>query len=240
VSELGISVIIPTLEEQARIQEILDQTRYERVERIVVDAGSSDGTAAAAREAGAEAVLSVGSSLGSSLRSSGGRARQLAAGAAAASHPILLFLHADTRLPQDWPDAVRSALADPQVSGGAFSLRFLEQTPGLRWVGCGANLRAKYFGLAYGDQALFLRREALDAIGGVPDVPLFEDIDLVRALRAQGRFVVLPESVETSGRRYERNGVLRTVLQHQLALAAYFLGVDRDRVAAWYRAKPSR
>ena len=236
MAELGISVIIPTLEEQARIQEILDQTRYEGVERIVVDAGSSDGTAAAAREAGAEAVLSVGSTFGESQ----GRARQLGAGAAAASQPILLFLHADTRLPQDWPDAVRTALADPEVSGGAFSLRFLEQTAGLRWVGCGANLRAKYFGLAYGDQGLFLRREALDAIGGVPDVPLFEDIDLVRALRAQGRFVVLPESVETSGRRYERNGVLRTVLQHQLALAAYFLGVDRDRVAAWYRAKPSR
>ena len=230
MSELGISVIIPTLDEQAQIREILDQTHYQGVERIVVDADSSDGTVQRAREAGAELVLT----------SARGRARQLSAGVARARGPILLFLHADTRLPAGWPDPVRAALERPGVVAGAFSLRFEGSGAALGAVGLGANLRSRYLGLPYGDQALFALASSLPAIGGIPDVPLFEDLDLVRALSRRGKVEVLAEFVETSGRRYQRNGVCRTVLQHQFALAAYFLGVDRERVAAWYRSQPSR
>jgi hypothetical protein len=99
----------------------------------------------------------------------------------------------------------------------------------------GARLRARLAGLPYGDQALFVRSRTLTEIGGVPQVPIMEDLDLVRGMRARGRLVLLPLPVRTSARRYRARGVLRTWWRNALALAAWRLGVDRERVAAWYR-----
>jgi len=224
-----ISVIIPTLNEQTRIGRALACAAEPGVERIVVDAGSSDGTPEAARRAGAERVLDAPA----------GRALQLAAGARAATGDVLLFLHADTRLDPGWSAAVRRALQDPRVAGGAFRLRFDAPGLGYRALELGVALRSRLGRLPYGDQALFVRGEVFEAAGGIAPVPIFEDLDLVRAIRAHGRLVLLDAAAWTSARRYERNGVWRQVARNNAALLAYLLSFDRARVARWYRGRPA-
>jgi len=192
-------------------------------EVIVVDGGSRDRTAERARAAGARV-----------LAAPRGRARQLEAGWRASGADVVLFLHADTLLPAGWSTAVQSALADPRVAGGAFALRFDRRSFALRIIEWGARLRVALLGLPYGDQALFVRRDALEAVGGVPPVPILEDVDLVRALRRRGRLAMLALPVTSSARRYQRGGVARTWWRNALALAAWRLGVDRERLAAWY------
>jgi rSAM/selenodomain-associated transferase 2 len=221
-----ISVIIPTLNEQSRVERALACTAAPGVERIVVDAGSSDGTLEAARRAGAERCL----------ESAPGRALQLAAGACEAKGEVLLFLHADTRLEPGWADAVRAALADPRVAGGAFRLRFDAPGLGYRLLELGVVLRCRVARLPYGDQALFVRRAVLEAAGGIAPVPIFEDLDLVRTIRAAGRLALLAAPAWTSARRYERNGFWRQVARNNAALLAYFSNFDRARVAGWYRS----
>jgi rSAM/selenodomain-associated transferase 2 len=221
---VAIAVVIPALDEADRIAETVESARGPEVQVVVVDGGSRDATVERARAAGAEVVIGPR-----------GRARQLAAGVRATRGDPVLLLHADTRLPAGWTRAVRDALADPEVAGGAFRLRFEEASAGLRVIEWGARLRAAWAGLPYGDQALFLRRAVLDALGGVPDVPIFEDLDLVRGLRRCGRLALLPLPAVTSARRYRARGLARTWLRNALALAAWRLGSDRERVAAWYR-----
>lgn len=147
----------------------------------------------------------------------------------------MLFLHADTRLPRGWAAAVRDALADPRIAGGAFGFRFRERTPGLAAIEWGARLRSRLGRLPYGDQALFTRRSLLAAEGGIAPVPIGEDLDLVRAIRRRGRLAILPLDAATSGRRYLAGGVLRTWLRHAAALLAWRAGVDRARLARWVR-----
>jgi hypothetical protein len=131
--------------------------------------------------------------------------------------------------------AWQAALADPAVPGGAFRFRFAEPGLALRIVEWGVRARLALGGLPYGDQALFARRSALDAIGGVPQAEIMEDLDLARALARRGRLALLPLAAVTSARRYLERGVLRTVLRNALAVLAFGLGVDRARIAAWYR-----
>jgi rSAM/selenodomain-associated transferase 2 len=164
-----------------------------------------------------------------------GRARQLAAGARAADADALLFLHADTLLPAGWAEAVGGALADPRVAGGAFAFRFAERSLALALVEWGVRLRLALARLPYGDQAIFVRRSVLDAIGGVPQAPLMEDLDLVRAIQRAGRLALLREPAVTSARRYLERGVFRTAVRNFVALLGWALGVDRARIAAWYR-----
>lgn len=220
-----IAVVIPALDEAASVEAAIASARADpEIEVLVVDGGSRDATAERARAAGAR-VLSAAA----------GRARQQEAGWRASRGDAVLFLHADTRLPAGWAAAVRGALADPRVAGGAFRLRFEPRPPAMALIEWGARLRAGLLGLPYGDQALFARRRALEAAGGLRPVPIFEDLDLVRALRRQGRLVRLPLAVVTSSRRYLRRGVARTWGRNALALAAWRLGLDRERVAAWVR-----
>ncbi len=129
---------------------------------------------------------------------------------------------------------MRAALADPDVAGGFFELRFDERTIALRLVEWGTRLRVALFSLPYGDQAIFVRREVLEEAGGVPIVPLMEDLDLVQAIKTRGRLARVPLPVVTSARRYRAGGVLPTMLRHWLALIAWRLGIDRRRVARWY------
>ncbi len=192
---------------------------------IVVDGGSRDATAQRARGLGARVISSAP-----------GRARQLALGADAASDAeTFVFLHADTTLPAGWAARVIAALEDPRIAGGAFAFRFAERGVRLRLVELGVKLRLALARLPYGDQALFVRASVLRALGGVPQAPILEDLDLVRGMRAHGALALLPEAVTTSARRYQVRGVLRTVWRNWLALAAWSLDLDRARVAAWYR-----
>jgi rSAM/selenodomain-associated transferase 2 len=219
-----LSVVIPALNEAAGVAEAVRSAAAEGAEVIVVDGGSADGTPQRAAAAGATV-----------LHSPPGRARQLGAGAGVARGEVLVFLHADTRLPAGWSRAVEEALRDPRVAGGCFRLRFDERSAALALVEWGARLRVALLGLPYGDQALFARREVLERIGGVPQAPILEDLDLVRRLRRAGRLARLPLAVATSARRYRAGGTARTVLRNALAACAWWLGLDRERVAAWYR-----
>ncbi|MFQ5514535.1 MAG: TIGR04283 family arsenosugar biosynthesis glycosyltransferase [Myxococcota bacterium] len=227
---LLVSVVIPVLDERSALETALEGTRGPGVERIVVDGGSCDGSAGRARELGAERILVTPP----------GRAGQLEAGRRVASGDVILFLHADTRLEPGWLVALRRALEDPRVAGGAFRLRFDSSHPLYRLIELGARLRVRLGGLPYGDQALFARAELLATAGGIPPVPIFEDLDLAARVRAAGRFVVLPLRVWTSPRRYEAGGIVRTWLRNSVALAAYGLDLDRTRVARWYRRQPER
>jgi len=225
---MRIAVVIPALQEASCIVAAIHsaQVREEasEVEIIVADGGSQDGTQVRARQAGAHVVDAPP-----------GRARQLAAGFRASRAQVVLFLHADTTLPGGWDAAVRTALRNPAVAGGAFGLRFAERGLSLRLVEWGVRLRLALARLPYGDQAIFARRTVLDALGGIPQQPIMEDLDLAKGIRRQGRLAMLRLQVVTSGRRYRQRGVWRTVLRNTAALVAFGLGLDRARVAAWYR-----
>jgi len=255
-----LGVVIPTLDEGEVVEAALGSVvagdpdaqfpcsqvgigRGAAIEIVVADGGSGDDTCQRARTWGATAA--AGGPLETRVIElahdpSAGRSRQLQAGFEACGGDAVLFLHADTRLPAGWTTAVRGALSDPRVVGGAFRFRFEPDpsgrtTLGLRLIEWGVRLRVALFALPYGDQAIFARREALEAIGGVPQAPLMEDLDLVAALKRRGRLVRLAAPATTSSRRYREAGVLRTFLRNLVALAAWRLGVDRGRVAAWYR-----
>jgi hypothetical protein len=157
------------------------------------------------------------------------------AGAAASSGEILVFLHADTRLPARWDAGVRGALGDPRVSVGAFSFATDSPRRSLRVIERLANWRGRRLGVVFGDQAIFARRSDFVAIGGFPDQPLMEDWELVRRLRRQGRAVVLPQAAVTSGRRWHARGPWRNSLRNVLITGAYALGASPQRLARWYR-----
>lgn len=230
---MKIAVVVPALDEASRIGQVVESAIRGRdrsdppdrpaIEVIVVDGGSTDGTPERAVAAGARVVTSAR-----------GRARQLGVGARASCSDVILFLHADTLLPAGYDRAVCEALRDPGTVGGAFGFRFDRTTMALRLIEWGVRLRVLLFRLPYGDQAVFVRRSVLDALGGVPQVPIMEDLDLVRAMKARGRLARVPLDVVTSARRYELNGPLRTMLRHWIAASAWAAGVDRDRIAGWY------
>jgi rSAM/selenodomain-associated transferase 2 len=223
-----IAVVIPAWNEEDRIAAAVACARGTEPasdEVIVVDGGSKDSTCERAREAGARVVSA-----------DLGRACQLQAGADATDADAILFVHADTRLPEGHADSIRQALRDPDVVGGAFGFRFEESGFGLRVVEWGVRMRLRFARLPYGDQGLFVRRSALAAAGGIPQVAIMEDLDLVRALQRVGTLALLPEEATTSARRYLADGIVWSVLRNTLALAARSLGVDRERIARWYRS----
>lgn len=220
-----ISIVIPALNEAQTLPQVLDHLQMvPNVELLVVDGGSIDSTAAVAAMRGAQVV-----------RSSPGRSHQQNQGAALASGPILLFLHADTRLPEGFDAAIRATLAQPGVVAGAFRLAINGPGRGLRWVEWGVNVRSRFLQMPYGDQAIFLRAKVFDQTGGFPDLPMMEDFELGRRLRKLGRVAIAPAAVVTSDRRWRTLGILRTTLANQVMIAGYVLGIDPHKLARWYR-----
>ncbi len=225
-----ISVIIPVLNEAKVIGAALRQVpRTKGVEVIVVDGGSRDSTANIAEANGARLI-----------HTAAGRARQMNAGAAIARGEILLFLHADTQLPPDFARLVCETLSCPGVVAGAFRLRINSPRPSLRAIEALANFRSNLMQAPYGDQALFLRADCFRAAGGFPEMPIMEDFEFMRRLRSRGRISIAPATALTSGRRWERLGVLRTTLVNQAIILAYLLGVAPERLARWYRGAAER
>ena len=221
----ALSVVVPTLDEAEALPAALAAARQPGVtEIIVVDGGSRDGTLALAR-ALADRVLETAR----------GRARQMNAGAAVARGDVLLFLHADTRLPAGYAQAVARALADPRVVGGRFDVRLDATGVAYRVVGRLISVRSRVTRVATGDQAIFVRRAVFGRLGGYPAVPLMEDVALSRALKRAGRVACLGETVVTSARRWQRHGVARTVLLMWALRAAYYVGVSPARLARVYR-----
>ena len=219
-----ISVIIPTLNEAGVIGSTVSSLKkYRQTEIIVVDGGSNDETVHLAESAGAMVLTSPPS-----------RAAQMNAGAAGACGAVLLFLHADTRLPDNFETLVQTAIAASEISAGAFSLGIDSNANGLRLIERVANWRSRFFQMPYGDQALFVSRRLFQEIGGYPDFPIMEDFELVRRLKKKGRVAILPEVVMTSARRWENYGVFKTWLLNQLIVVAYYLGIPPQRLAKWY------
>ncbi|WP_028586018.1 TIGR04283 family arsenosugar biosynthesis glycosyltransferase [Desulfogranum mediterraneum] len=220
-----LAVIIPTLNEAANLPATLAALAAAApTEILVVDGGSTDQSCALAAEAGARVI-----------QTPPGRAGQMNQGAELSSAELLLFVHADTRLPREAGRSIRQALDRPGVVGGAFSLGIDHPRPMLRLIAAGANLRSRLLGLPYGDQAIFTRRETFWAAGGFPQTPIMEDYIFIRRLGKMGRIVILPQVVLTSARRWQNLGILRTTLINQLIVLGYTLGIAPDRLARFYR-----
>ncbi len=225
---MRLSIIIPALDEEAAIPATLAALAPLRArghEVIVVDGGSSDRTRDVAR-AGADRVLDAAP----------GRARQMNAGARAASGDVLLFLHADTLPPPQADESIRRGLESGRA-WGRFDVRIAGRSPALALIACLMNARSRLTGIATGDQAIFVRRDAFRCAGGFPDVELMEDVVLSRALRGVSPPACLRERVTTSGRRWERHGVARTVLLMWWLRLRFFLGADPARLARRYERR---
>jgi rSAM/selenodomain-associated transferase 2 len=159
------------------------------------------------------------------------------AGAAQATGNILLFLHADTLLPENWTSVVTDTLDAPGVVAGSFGFRVAESFPGRWLVEWTTNLRSRWFQNPYGDQAQFLRRALFEELGGFTDLPIMEDYELNQRLRKVGRVATSREAATTSGRRWKRLGIIRTTLTNQVMIAGYHLGVCPQKLARFYKPR---
>ena len=221
---MRISIVVPVLNEAAELPETLRRARDPAVEEIVVvDGGSSD----ASRQIAALLADRV-------LSSPRGRGRQMNAGAAVTRGDVLLFLHADTWLPAGFGNAVAAALAAGNL-GGRFDVSLRGRHPFLPVVATLMNLRSRLSRIATGDHALFVHRDAFDALGGFSELPLMEDVSFSVALKRRGPTAALRERVSTSARRWEERGVARTIALMWALRLAHALGVSPERLARWYR-----
>lgn len=220
-----ISVIIPTLNEQESIASLISFLKLsERVETIVVDGGSRDYTCDLA-VALADKVLAAGE----------GRGVQMNAGAHVANGDILLFLHADSTLPQEWRRLIRAAMADRRVAGGAFDLRLNGAGPICAAIGRIASIRSRLLRTPYGDQGIFVRKGIFDDMGGFRPIPIMEDLDFSRRLKKRGELAFIPEPIVTSARKWEECGFMRTTAAHWAVTAGFYLGVPPVRLKPLYK-----
>lgn len=224
-----LSIIVPTLNEAAAIESTLSALqplRQRDHELIVADGGSADNTRELARPF-ADLVIEAPR----------GRSAQMNAGAAAARGDVLLFLHADSLLPPAADVEILQQLATTQRCWGRFDVRLSGSAVMLRLVESMMNLRSRWSGIATGDQTLFVARALFEHVGGYPEIALMEDIALSTTLRRIAAPACLRPQVITSARRWERDGVLRTILTMWRLRLAYRLGADPDRLAAHYYGK---
>ncbi|MEN6508281.1 MAG: TIGR04283 family arsenosugar biosynthesis glycosyltransferase [Smithella sp.] len=226
-----ISVIIPVLNEGDRILDVMqsldsaaDSVPYEA---IVVDGDPAGDTIARLPDTD---ILK--------LTAPKGRARQMNAGAARASGDILLFLHADTLLPSRALPKIVEALADSRFAGGAFDLGFQNRRLIFRLTGKCASLKHRLTRIPYGDQAIFIRRSYFAQMGGYPDIPLMEDVEMMKHVKRQGaHIVILPEAVATSSRKWEKDGIIYTILRNWALQVMYLFGVPAERLVKYYYKK---
>jgi rSAM/selenodomain-associated transferase 2 len=221
---MNISVIVPALNEEhviaANIEALKCLAPYEI---IVVDGGSDDGT----RDICARSGVTV-------LSSGRGRARQMNLGAEQARGDVLLFLHADTRLPASALSDIAESLGDSRYVGGRFDIELDGERWMLKVIGRMISYRSRISRVGTGDQAIFVRRDIFQRMGGYLDVPLMEDIALCRALKRRGKIACLRSRVITSARRWENDGVWRTIVRIWILKLLYLAGVSPSRLKRFY------
>lgn len=221
-----ISIIIPALNEEMHMARCMESIRAEGFsgEVIVADGGSIDGTRQIASGYHGVKVL----------ESAKGRGTQMNAGSAKATGDILLFVHADTILEQGWSKELCLALDDPSIVGGAFSFSIDNPSPKYRLVEAWVRLRCRLFRLPYGDQAIFIRKDVFQKLGGYKEILLMEDVDIIRRMKKLGDITILNRKAVTSGRRWVSKGLLRTAAINQMTILMYRLGVSPERLARFY------
>jgi rSAM/selenodomain-associated transferase 2 len=222
----SISVVIPLYHDADALQRTLESTPFYGVE-VIVAAVADDDSVPPLRTERPELRW---------IEAPCGRARQMNAGASHAHGDWLLFLHADTRLPDSWPDAVAAAELRRAVVG-CYRFRLDSSSPWARVIEAGVAIRVGCFGLPYGDQAIFVRRECFAALGGFTDVPIMEDVDFVRRAQRKGSLYCSPLPIVTSARRWERDGWVRRSARHLMLIALYLCGVPPTRLIRLDRAR---
>jgi rSAM/selenodomain-associated transferase 2 len=219
---LKLSVIVPMLDEEGAITATLDAIRasapvagVDALEVIVIDGGSSDRSVVVARTRRDRLI-----------EGPRGRARQMNTGAAEASGDVLAFVHADTIVPPTFARDINQALADPRIAGGRFDITFDTRSPAFAVVATLISLRSRMMRSATGDQAIFVRRDVFDRLGGYANIDLCEDMDLIRRMRRKGGVACLRSRVITSARRWERGGVVRTIVRIWIIKSLFLAGVS--------------
>jgi len=218
-----ISVVIPTLNEEAHIAKSINSAKSEAFEVIVVDSGS-DKTADIAQQLECKVITA-----------SQGRASQMNAGGREAAGEILLFLHGDTVLPQQFSTEVHKLLSTPQIACGAFGLHIDQPGITVRIIEFCTNIRAKLFSMPYGDQAIFMYKSLFNTVNGYDDVSFLEDVMLVNAIKNHGKIAISDHKVSTSGRRWQKRGIVRTTMINRLIILGFLLGASPKRLDKWYR-----
>ncbi len=221
----ALSIIIPTLNEEDVIDRCLDPLQYKKdCEVIIVDGGSSDTTLDLARKYGCRIIASPK-----------GRGKQMNHGAREAQGDVLLFLHADTILPEDFPELILETVSRSGFAAGAFSLAINSPLKSLATIAYLANLRSRFLKLPYGDQALFTTRGMFNAIKGFPEIEIMEDYVFMGKIKKEGEIIILPEEATTSARRWHNIGILQTTLINQIIICGYKLGIAPVTLDRWYR-----
>jgi len=223
---MRFSIIMPVLNEAAVLEHYLilltQQCIHHGHELLLVDGGSTDAT------------VSIAEKYGQVIHAPRGRATQMNMGAEVAQGDVLLFLHADTQLPEHAFTAIEQALASQKVVGGAFKLCFNCDNLLYKLVAFATNLRSQLSNIFTGDQAYFMRAESFRTVGGYPDQPLMEDLEIIARLRKIGKVVLLPHYVTTSARRHEKIGLLRSVLFMWYLRTLYKFGISPSRLQQMY------
>lgn len=221
---MKLSLIIPALNEKEFIEKTLKEiVKLPGVEVIVSDGGSTDSTP------------EISASAARVVKSRQGRGIQMNAGASVSSGDVLLFLHADTLLPENWAEKLLSGMSDERVVGGAFTLSIDSARLSHKIIAAAANIRSRVTGIHYGDQGIFVKRSVFEKIGGFKDIPIMEDVDLMRRLKKVGIVVMLKDKVLTSARRWEKEGIAYTTLRNWLLVSLYFMGVPPERLHRFYK-----
>lgn len=226
---MNLSIIIPALNEAPTINRTIDSIfdlPYDGTfEVIVVDGSPERETTGAIRREDVKKVFSKK-----------GRAHQMNMGALSACGEILLFLHADTELPDNALNTISSVLSEGHYVGGAFDLGIKSDRSAFRLIEMGASLRSRVTRIPYGDQGIFIRKEYFDAADGFKELPLMEDVELMRRIRAAGdKIYISSDKVRTSSRRWEREGIVYCTLRNWVMIALYFLGVAPDKLVKFYK-----
>jgi rSAM/selenodomain-associated transferase 2 len=228
LSRYRFSIIVPVLHESNRINSLIEHLYTlegdQHYEIIVADGSATKDTINAIKD---ENVISI--------TAPKGRAIQMNTGASIAKGEILIFLHADTTLPSNALLRIGEILRNKQYVGGAFDLKIDSASMFLRYMSFTANIRSRFTRIPYGDQVLFMRKEYFHRIGGFKEIPLMEDVELMKRIKKRGGAVyILKEKVITSARKWEREGFIRTWLKNHLIRFLYFLGVDTNTLAKLY------